>query len=332
MKKIRNNRIDMIAFFLNLLKIAVALDCLALVLEGGGCRGAYEAGVISVLTNTSNNISSAYNIISGISIGALSTSVMCSFPYGEELAMSKKLNEMWMNINKTSDLFVEWKGGLIAGALFHGGLLDNAPAVKFFRSYFASPQRNISVGSTNLDLGLFFTFNESLGEAFLDAAVASASIPFAFDPHQLAGYSWADGGCINNLDVTSAVERCLDVTDESHVQVDVVFDLFKENLKNFTSFKTPQVFERTFEILRSDSGIRNLYGALTAFPKIKVRYLFSPSVPLFKSLNFTAGNIRFNFQVGVGDAEKVILGRRDYREMVLDEFYIRKKTVFPECD
>ena len=307
----------------------VSSQCLGLVLEGGGCRGAYEAGVISVLTNASNNIPSAYNIISGISIGALSTSVMCSYPYGQELQMSQRLNEVWFNITKPSDLFVEWKGGYIDGLLFHAGLLDNSPAVKYFRSYFNPPQRNVSVGTTNLDLGLFFTFNESINLAFFDAAISSASIPFAFTPHHFDGYSWADGGCINNLDMTSAVERCLMITDENKIEIDVVFDLYHENLPNATSFKTIKVIERAFEILRADSGIRNFYGSLVAYPSIKIRNLFTPSVPLFKSLNFTSSNIRYNFDVGVKDALEVISKKQDYEKIVKEAYNKRKLIVFP---
>jgi len=73
--------------------------------------------------------------------------------------------------------------------------------------------RNITIGSTNLDTGLFGTFNESLGRTDLLTAIScSACPPWYFPPTNFAGTTWVDGGCVINLDVFAAVERCLLVT------------------------------------------------------------------------------------------------------------------------
>jgi predicted patatin/cPLA2 family phospholipase len=292
--------------FLTLLKHLVNGECLGLAIEAGGSRGSYEAGLISVITDPAEGLNVKYNVMTGVSIGALTLNSIGGFPMGQELQMSQFLNQLWFNITDNSDIFVEWKGGLIDGLLFHQGLYNIENGISFFHKFSKVPVRNVTVGSTNLDLGTFVNFNESLGIAFFDACVSSGSIPIFFPPHQFVGHSWIDGGVVLSIDIPSAVERCLTVTDESSTTIDIILDIGSKQLNNDTSFKTLQVFERMIDIQQYDLTMSVLYNAMQAYPKVNFRYLFTPSQPLGSMLNFTKVAIQENFNIGVADAKKIL--------------------------
>jgi predicted acylesterase/phospholipase RssA len=307
-----------------------AQPCLTAAFEGGGSKGAYEAGVLFVFTNTTNGPSVKYNAVSGISIGATNAGLVSSYPMGQEVAMAQNLVSFWTSLKGDSSIYVEWDGGLIDGLLFQAGLLNNAPAAELSQIWFTGPRlRNVTVGSTNLDLGLFQTFNESLGMGMIDAIIASGSVPFAFPPHNFVGYSWADGGCICNLDVFSAVQRCLDVTNEANIIVDLFLDDYTGPLANYTKFKTPDVFQRAYEIRGLDSSVWYIYNAMLAYPKVHFRYIVSPSQPMASLLNFTKENVDFNLNLGYKDGEAALKEMKDVRTTVKEMFDKRREIIFP---
>lgn len=53
-------------------------------LKGGANRGSYEAGVIETLVNSLDPEDVKYDVISGISVGALNAAHVASFPRGQE--------------------------------------------------------------------------------------------------------------------------------------------------------------------------------------------------------------------------------------------------------
>lgn len=324
----------MLLFISSIISALAGPTCRSISLEGGGSHGAYEAGVVWALVNLTSAPSTQWNIISGISAGALNTAAMIQYPIGQESQMSEFLVNLWTSVNGSDEFYVNWKGGLIDGLLFHSGIYDYSPINSFLRKNLPNGvQRNFTVGSTNLDTGLFSTFNESLGPAYIDAIISSASPPFFFQPHELAGYSWADGGCIVNLDVFSAIERCLQLTEEENVVVDMIFDNPYAPLPNATSFKTPEVFSRMFDIRSYDSSVWYSYNAAQAYPKAQFRYAIKPSGAMpggIVPLNFTPSVLDYEIQMGINDTKNYLkmnrLGRTVIRELY-DE--VKGAVVFP---
>ena len=69
-------------------------------------------------------------------------------------------------------------------------------------------QRRISIGSVNVEDGLFTVWDQkSIQYSDLaEAAVASASIPGVFPPHYWEGKGrFMDGGTVYNLNIDSAI-------------------------------------------------------------------------------------------------------------------------------
>jgi len=62
--------------------------CQALILEAGGDKGSYEAGALDVLINNATNPENTYwDVISGVSAGAINAGYMAQYKIGDEKTM-----------------------------------------------------------------------------------------------------------------------------------------------------------------------------------------------------------------------------------------------------
>lgn len=120
---------------------------LALILSGGGARGAYQAGVVQGLYEVCKNEGIDFNVehFSGVSAGAINASYLASQWNDPEKAV-KNLVDLWSQL-QSSDIFytdavslgkigLKWMGELSLGGLTGDStpgkaLLDTAPLKKF---------------------------------------------------------------------------------------------------------------------------------------------------------------------------------------------------------
>jgi predicted patatin/cPLA2 family phospholipase len=312
----------MLSVFISLTFISSASGqtCLALAIEGGGSKGAYEAGVLYSMANSSKNINMAYNIVTGVSVGAINAGLATNYPIGQEKAMVQYMVDFWNSLYNTSQIYTDWpNGGDLTGLLFEGGLYTNAPAVELGKKWVTGArQRGISCGSANLDTGLFGTFNESVGAAIVDAITASASVPFFFPQKEFEGFAWADGGGVINIDLESGILRCLKITaNQRNIIVDQLYDDYSTSLPVDTSFKTQDVFQRMYEINSHDSAIWYSYNAMQAYPNVNYRYTIIPSVAMGQLLNFSRAVVQYNLNLGYKDG-KALFGENAQQQSAFD--------------
>lgn len=306
------NIVNMLLFSIVALLVQESLSqvCKTLSLEGGGSLGAYEAGAIWGLVNVSKPEDVTWNVVSGISAGALNSLGVLQYPMGQEVAMANNLVNLWLSLNGSSSVFNQWAGGYLQGLLFERGLLNTDPLVETLRNDFKyGIQRNVTIGSTNLDTGMFGNFNESVGGAILDAVVCSASPPIFFPPRIFEGYTWADGGCIIDQDVFSGINRCLQITNEANIIVDMIFDYGGHPMVNETKFKTMDVARRIYQIMTYDRSTWFTFNAAKAFPLANFRYAIYPSVAMGGGeipLNFTKANIENEINQGIKDTANLL--------------------------
>lgn len=119
--------------------------CLALVLSGGGARGAYQAGVLKGISNIAHalGMTNPFDIISGVSAGAINGACVASA--GPKSDCAEHLSQFW-NTVKTENIFridpcsilsigAGWASDLILGSLKTErkaqSLLDTKPLKKF---------------------------------------------------------------------------------------------------------------------------------------------------------------------------------------------------------
>lgn len=73
-------------FFLSMLATAISPDgkCRVLALRGGGTKGAYEVGALKAITKHLKPIDYHYDVVAGVSIGALNAVMLAIEPPGKE--------------------------------------------------------------------------------------------------------------------------------------------------------------------------------------------------------------------------------------------------------
>ena len=93
----------------SLLALAAAKNerCLGIVLRGGANKGSYEAGAIYKLVRNLPREEVQYQVVSGISVGALNAAHLASYPIGQEVQMSEDLLKVWSHVS-SANFFTNW--------------------------------------------------------------------------------------------------------------------------------------------------------------------------------------------------------------------------------
>lgn len=211
-------------------------DVVALVLQGGGALGAYQAGVYEGL----HEAGIRPNWLAGISIGALNAAIIAGSPEGERVA---RLREFWETICAFS---IEWPAGEgLANALpfaFDINSVRNAMAAAraliqgqpgFFKPRFPSPlwspfsgdsatsfydtaplhrtleklvdfdrlnsgDVRVSVGAVNVRTGNLTYFDTAERRLGPKHFMASGALPPGFPAVEIEGEHYWDGGVVSN--------------------------------------------------------------------------------------------------------------------------------------
>ena len=219
-------------------------ECIALLLQGGGALGAYQAGVYQALAEA--NVHPDW--VAGISIGAINSAIIAGNPPGERVA---KLRAFWEGI--TANPLFDWvaaadqyapKGDVArsafnqlsaAWALFGGApgffaLRQPAPwlhpggcleATSFYETKLLkatleqlvdfdrinSGEMRFSVGAVNVRSGNFVYFDNTTREIRPEHVIASGSLPPGFPAIEIEGEHYWDGGLISNTPLQWVVEH-----------------------------------------------------------------------------------------------------------------------------
>ena len=72
--------------------------CRILSMSGGGSKGAYEAGVVHSVANTLNGKDAEYDVVSGVSVGAINSAAFSLFAKGDEISLGEFMLDLWKNI------------------------------------------------------------------------------------------------------------------------------------------------------------------------------------------------------------------------------------------
>jgi hypothetical protein len=102
-----------------------------------------------------------------------------------------------------------------------------------------------------------------------------------FPPAESMGSDWFDGSTIWDLDIFSAVNKCLETTAPEDVVVDVVMTSAKTLKKvDASGYHSINMLWRFLEVSRYYSAMDGLLRAQFAYPTIDFRYIISPSADL----------------------------------------------------
>jgi NTE family protein len=177
----------------------------ALVLPGGGGRGAYQVGVAKALIEQGLQFDLAF----GTSVGGLNA---CFIAQG----LIPRLEELWNNL-RARDIFKFPSASQIASTVLGAklGLLDTSPLQELLRRELDLHQ--LKTSSTKV--GLFTTDLCSLetrlvtiddimsSDELIDVLMATSALPLAFPPRHLHGKGlWVDGGLVKNTPMKAAID------------------------------------------------------------------------------------------------------------------------------
>ena len=219
-------------------------ECVALVLQGGGALGAYQAGVYEALAEADINP----DWVAGVSIGAVNSAIIAGNKPAERV---EKLRSFWEEI--TANPLLDWataarglapKGHLprtlfnqlsascamLSGAAGFFSLRQPAPwlhpdgrleATSFYetRHLKSTLERLVdfdrinagamrfSVGAVNVRSGNFVYFDNQTHTIRPEHVIASGSLPPGFPAVEIEGEFYWDGGLISNTPLQWVVEH-----------------------------------------------------------------------------------------------------------------------------
>lgn len=165
----------------------------ALVLSGGGSRGAFQAGAIYGLAKAGHQ----WDLVAGVSVGALNGALIAQYPPEQHLEAATRLRDMWLGLEGNKSIYKNWILGPIMG-LWKGGIYNTAPLRKLVyanlrpEAYKTSGVK-LRMGAVSFETGDYRYITEetqNLGEWIM----ASSAFPCAFPPVKIDGQTWMDGG------------------------------------------------------------------------------------------------------------------------------------------
>ncbi|HHZ19526.1 MAG TPA: hypothetical protein GX391_03300 [Firmicutes bacterium] len=289
----------------------------ALVLSGGGCRGAFEVGALDYLIREAGE---DYHIFLGTSVGALNAALIGQAQgRGELIKLVGLLKEIWLNLKGSRSVFA---GSVLGPArlLFSDALFDPAGLRELLRRHLDSDRlfstaNVVKVSAVAMETGeLLYACNKNPGLKgdFSRYVLASASIPLFFPAVVIDGKHWYDGGL---RDVTPLGAVFQEQPDE--IMVIVTMPLTEDLRPKLPETRVGGVFHRLLravDILTGEIAANDLQLAvavnkcLQRFPgrrAVPIRVI-SPEQPLAGDgpLDFNPDRIRENMRLGYEAAHR----------------------------
>ncbi|MCB1504258.1 MAG: patatin-like phospholipase family protein [Hyphomicrobiaceae bacterium] len=222
----------------------------ALVLQGGGALGAYQAGVYQALSEAQVGI----DWVAGISIGAINAALIAGNPHDKRL---QRLRQFWQRItshvpwpaptwgdasrqifNRMSALnaivtgqtgffaprfppaFLHPHGAPGAASIYDTSRLRDTLTEFIDFDLLNSGQTRLSVGAVNIRLGNFVNFDTEHQRIGPEHIMASGALPPGFPAVIIDGEAYWDGGLVSNTPLTQVLDA--DTDDDTLVfQVDL---------------------------------------------------------------------------------------------------------------
>ena len=262
------------------LERALPFERVALVLQGGGALGAYQAGVYQAIHEANIDV----NWISGTSIGAINGALIVGNPPERRV---ERLLEFWETVTKPSAAFqtMQWFSDLwgnendqarswankmsTLSTMLHGapnffsprpmppinttakrpedvGYYDNAPLKTTLERLVDFDLINrktmqLSIGAANVRTGAPVTFDNLDEKITVEHVVASASLPPGFAPTRIDGEYYWDGAVVSNTPM-----QC--VIDSSPSRSELVFQVDLWDSSGEVPLDIPSAYLRATEM------------------------------------------------------------------------------------
>ena len=116
----------------NYTKIPDDGKCRVLAMRGGGTKGAYEIGALKAMAEMLEPVDIAYDVLAGVSIGALNAAMFATFERGEEAKAIEKLVSIWQSYAIT-ELWDKWPIFGYFAMIWKSSVIDNSKFLKMIQ-------------------------------------------------------------------------------------------------------------------------------------------------------------------------------------------------------
>lgn len=277
-------------------------ETVALVLQGGGALGSYQAGVIEGLQGSGIEI----DWVAGISIGAINAAIVAGNPPEQRV---EKLRTFWDRMTSSLPSFPifpndmvrefvhEWSAGMVlatgvpgfftprlvppnlaapgsAGALSY---YDSAPLKETLDSLIDwdlvndGPVR-LSVGAVDVISGNFRYFDSANERLDARHIMASGALPPGLPPIEIDGSLWWDGGLVSNTPLSHVLDHQehgmlvfqVDLFSAATEAPRTIMDVMAREKEIRFSSRTRQVSDQVIKLRQERESIRRLLAKLPA--------------------------------------------------------------------
>ncbi len=177
-------------------------------LTGGGCRGALQAGACHALLEAGI----VPDFIVGTSVGALNGLYLAS--YGVSLETTLQLRQVWTRVRRRHVFPGNFATGALNFMLGKDNLYSNRALQQLIRrelprqvTTFGELTVPCYITATDLRTKRLYLFGEDPGTPFLDAVLASCSIPVLHPPVSYQELQLVDGGLLENVPADIAMDK-----------------------------------------------------------------------------------------------------------------------------
>lgn len=275
-------------------------DCVALVLQGGGALGSYQAGVIEGLTDSEIEI----DWVAGISIGAVNAAIVAG---NRPERRVDRLRDFWNGLtsalpsfpifpnDQLREVLHEWSAGMvIAGGVpgfFTPRLLPPsfaAPGTLAALSYYdTTPLRKtlddlidwdlvndgpvrLSVGAVDVESGNFRYFDTTTDRIDARHIMASGALPPGLPPVEIDGRWWWDGGLVSNTPLSHVLDHQsapllafqVDLFSATAAPPKTIMDVMAREKEIRFSSRTRQISDEVMKLRREREAINKVLAKL----------------------------------------------------------------------
>lgn len=275
-------------------------DQVALVLQGGGALGSYQAGVFESLAETGIEI----DWVAGISIGAVNAALIAGNPEGKRV---DALRSFWNNVTARLPSFPvwhndhlreflhEWSAGFVASygvpGFFKPRMIPPmlaAPGSPEALSFYDSSElegtlnalvdwdllnngpMRFSVGAVEIESGNFHYFDNRNERIDARHVMASGALPPGLPPVEIDGKYWWDGGLVSNTPLTHVLDHQsgdllvfqIDLFPASHEMPRTLMDVMAREKEIRFSSRTRQVSDELLKLRKEREAIRAVLAKL----------------------------------------------------------------------
>ena len=285
----------------------------ACVLSGGGSKGAYQIGV---LKRWMGEQGIDYDIMCGVSVGAINVVGLAMTPLGKPKEAIDYLEKQWLEKVETKAIYKRWFPFGALHGLWLKSVYDSSPLRDLIGSMLdtekvATNGRRIAVGSVSLDTGAY-RFARENDPQLLDWVLASSSFPVFLTPVEMNGQQWSDGGIKSVTPLGAAVKL-------GATEIDVIMcnnvdtrSIWSSETKRALPDQALRVLDLSIEQnIINDLKITGLKNELAVinpmYHVVKVRLVMPTTKLADNSLIFDKDEIKRMIQIGHEDADKAIV-------------------------